>query len=87
METQVEAVEVEEVVELLDAELDLIGGEGMGSSAKETRIETTKEVEAKEVEVNEVEALEIEVQEVEVIELPVIELDRTRGRTIRTSLH
>ena len=64
METQVEAVEVEEVVELLDAELDLIGGEGMGSSAKETRIETAKEV---------------EVEEVEVIELSVVELDLTGG--------
>ena len=64
MENQVEAVEVEEVVELLDAELDLIGGEGMGSSAKETRIETTKEV---------------EVEEVEVIELSVVELDLTGG--------
>jgi len=48
----------------LDAELDLIGGEGMGSSAKETRIETTKEV---------------EVEEVEVIELSVVELDLTGG--------
>ena len=64
MENQVEAVEAEEVVELLDAELDLIGGEGMGSSAKETRIETTKEV---------------EVEEVEVIELSVAELDLTGG--------
>jgi hypothetical protein len=64
MENQVEAVEVEEVAELLDAELDLIGGEGMGSSAKETRVETTKEV---------------EVEEVEVIELSVVELDLTGG--------
>ena len=49
MENQVEAVEVGEVAELLDAELDLIGGEGMGASAKETRIET-KELEVEEVE-------------------------------------
>ena len=64
MENQVEAVEVEEAVEPLDAELDLIGGEGMGSSAKETIVETTKEV---------------EVEEVEVIELSVVELDLTGG--------
>jgi hypothetical protein len=64
MENQVGAVEVEEVVELLDAELDLVGGEGIGSSAKETRIETTKEV---------------EVEEVEVIELSVVGLDLTGG--------
>jgi hypothetical protein len=64
MENQVKAVEVEEVGELLDAELDLIGGEGMGSSAKETRMGMTKEV---------------EVEEVEVIELSVVELDLTGG--------
>jgi len=59
MENQVEAVQVEEVVEPLDAELDLIGGEGMGSSAKETRIETTNEVEVEEVEVIELSGVEL----------------------------
>jgi hypothetical protein len=66
MENQIEAVEVEEGVEVLEPEFDLIGGEGTGSSAKETRVETTKEV---------------EVEEVEVIELPVVELDLTGGGT------
>lgn len=64
MENQQEAVEVEKVAELLDAELDLIGGEGMGCTAKETGMEMTKAV---------------EVEEVEVIELSVVELDLTGG--------
>jgi hypothetical protein len=64
MENQVEAVEVEEVVELLESQLDLVGGERIGSSATETRMETAKEV---------------EVEEVEVIELSVVELDLIGG--------